>query len=225
MTKQQALERVLDVGLVPVVRVSSPERAIAAADCIRLGGVPIVEITMTTPGAIDVIAELSRSMQGQMLVGAGTVLDSETARQCMNAGAEFIVSPVLDPGIVKLVKDEGKVMMAGALTPTEVVAAWTAGSDLVKVFPCGNVGGPQYIRALKGPLPHIPLIPTGGVNLKTAADFIRAGAAAIGIGSDLVPDREIETSALVSAVRKYAEIVRDARRPDESIVTSGSTKN
>jgi len=227
MTKQKALEHVLNMGIVPVVRVSSSQGAMLAAEALRIGGISIVEITMTTPGAVDVIAQLSRSLAGQVLVGAGTVLDLASARECLKAGAEFLVSPVLDEKIVEFANEEEKLMMAGALTPTEIVAAWNAGSDLVKVFPCSSVGGAQYIRALKGPLPHIPLVPTGGVNLNNAADFIRAGAAAIGIGSELVPSqpKESTNSTTISLAKKYVAAIGEARQPADSIIGSGSTKS
>jgi len=217
MTKQQALERILDVGIVPVVRVSSPKLVMLAAEAICNAGIPIVEITMTTPGALDVIGELTRSIGSENLIGAGTVLDAEMAQSCLDAGAEFIVGPAFDRQTVNLVNREGKLMMAGALTPTELVRAWNAGSALVKVFPCSSLGGPSYIRALKAPLPHIALIPTGGVTLQNAADFIRAGASAIGIGSELVSNTAVESgngSAITAAARAYLAVVREARPPE-----------
>ena len=157
-----------------------------AVEAVAAGGIPIAELTMTVPGAIGVIADLVRTMGKDTIVGAGTVLDAETAQRCMDAGAEFIVSPGFDLETVGSVKRQDKLMMAGALTPTEVITAWKAGSDFVKIFPCGNLGGPKYIKALKGPLPQVPMVPTGGVTLETAADFIRAGADALGIGGELV---------------------------------------
>ncbi len=212
MTKDQVRQRILDVGIVPVVRARSPELAVAAARAVGAGGISIVEVTMTVPGAVDVIAELRRSAGEGMLIGAGTVMDAETAQRCIEAGAEFLVSPGFDPETVKLAKQAGKLVMAGALTPTEVVTAWKAGSDFVKIFPCGNVGGPAYIKALKAPLPHIPMVPTGGVNLKNAADFLRAGASALGVGGELISRSALESGnfrAITEAALEYTAIVRE----------------
>jgi 2-dehydro-3-deoxyphosphogluconate aldolase / (4S)-4-hydroxy-2-oxoglutarate aldolase len=215
MTKQDIANRIMEIGVVPVVRASSAKQAILAAEAVCAGGIPIVEVTMTVPGAIDVIAELSKSMGSEVLIGAGTVLDAETAQRCIDAGAEFVVSPGFDLETVRSVNRAGKLMMAGALTPTEVIAAWKAGSDFVKIFPCGAVGGAKYIKALKGPLPQVPMIPTGGVNLTTAADFILAGAAALGIGGELVSASALESGDLapiVEAARGFVSIVRNARK-------------
>ena len=202
----------------PVVRASSAKQAMRAAEAVCAGGIPIVEITMTVPGAIEVIAQLSKNMASEVLIGAGTVLDAATAERCIDAGAEFIVSPGFDFETVKFAKRAGKLMMAGALTPTEVIAAWKAGSDFVKIFPCGTIGGAKYIKALKAPLPQIPMVPTGGVNLTTAADFILAGAAALGIGGELVSASALEsgdTAPIVEAAQEFVSIVRNARvRPD-----------
>jgi 2-dehydro-3-deoxyphosphogluconate aldolase/(4S)-4-hydroxy-2-oxoglutarate aldolase len=216
MTKEQVSKRLIEIGIVPVVRASSPHQARAAAEAVCAGGIPIAEVTMTVPGAIEVIAELVKSMGAEILVGAGTVLDAETARRCLDAGAEFLVSPGFDLATVKLANAEGKIVMAGALSPTEVINAWKAGADFVKIFPCGNVGGPKYIKALKGPLPQVPMVPTGGVNLDTAADFIRAGAAALGIGGELVSTAALKSgnySEITEAARQYVSIVREARQP------------
>jgi 2-dehydro-3-deoxyphosphogluconate aldolase/(4S)-4-hydroxy-2-oxoglutarate aldolase len=221
MIANEAAKRIMDVGIVPVVRASSPAKAMLAVEAVCEGGIPIVEITMTVPGALDLIADLTRTNSSKVLVGAGTVLDAETAKRCIAAGAEFIVSPGFDAETAKAVKLSGKLMMAGALTPTEVIAAWKAGSDFVKIFPCGNVGGPKYIKALKGPLPQVPMIPTGGVNLETAADFIRAGAEALGIGGELVSPSALlsgNTQEITAAAQRYLEIVREARRPSLSLV-------
>jgi len=153
-------------------------------------------------------------MGKDVLIGAGTVLDAEMAQGCMDAGAEFIVSPGFDPSTVNLAKHAGKLMMAGALTPTEVITAWRAGSDFVKVFPCGAVGGPNYIKALKAPLPHVPMVPTGGVNLSTAAEFLRAGAAALGVGGELISQAALnsgDTSSITRAARQFVEVIQHAR--------------
>jgi 2-dehydro-3-deoxyphosphogluconate aldolase / (4S)-4-hydroxy-2-oxoglutarate aldolase len=215
MDKQAVRERILQVGIVPVVRASSSAEARAAAEAVSEGGIPIVEITMTVPGAVEVIRELVKSFRpDELLVGAGTVLNPEQAQRCLDAGAQFLVSPGFNAKTVALAAAERRLMMAGALTPTEVIAAWEAGSDFVKVFPAGNVGGPKYIKALKGPLPDVPLIPTGGVNLQTAAEFLEAGAAALGIGGELVHPGHLKsgnTEAIVDAARTFVAIVKEAR--------------
>src|SRR5262252_7692984 len=186
MDKQKVRDRIVEIGVVPVVRATSAREARMAADAVCQGGITIAEITMTVPGAVEVIRELTKSGVSDVLVGAGTVLNREAARRCLDAGAQFLVSPGLNVPMVELARKEGKLVMAGALTPTEIMAAWEAGADFVKVFPCGQVGGAKYIKALKGPFPQVPFIPTGGVNLKTAANFIHAGSEALGIGSELV---------------------------------------
>ena len=172
-----------------------------------------MEITMTVPGALEVISELTKTMP-EVLVGAGTVLNKTMARQCADAGAQFLVTPGFDKSTVVEAKKLGLLIMAGALTPTEVMAAWNSGADFVKVFPCGNVGGATYLKALKGPLPDVPLVPTGGVNLETAADYIRAGAAALGVGGELIlkdalKGRKAEVISGLAA--RFVELVNDAR--------------
>jgi len=212
--KALVLERIRSVGLVPVIRARSADEAGQVADAIQAGGVGILEITMTVPGAVEVIRELARR-GGDALVGAGTVLDPESARACMDAGALFIVSPSLNLDTIATCREAGVAILPGALTPTEVVTAWNAGADLVKVFPAGAVGGPSYIKALKAPLPQIEVVPTGGVNLKTAGDFIRAGASALGVGADLVDlaaVRRGEASAVTERAREYVRIVQEARQ-------------
>ena len=214
MDKQKVRERIIEIGIVPVVRASSPREARMAADAVCEGGIPIVEITMTVPGAVDVIRELTKSGSGDVLVGAGTVLNVDAARRCLDAGAQFLVSPGLNLEVVKLAGAEGKLMMAGALTPTEVITAWEAGSDFVKVFPCGQVGGAKYIKALKGPLPQVPLVPTGGVSLLTAAEFIEAGAAALGVGGECVQAEALKSGKpeiIVENARKFLAVVKEAR--------------
>jgi 2-dehydro-3-deoxyphosphogluconate aldolase / (4S)-4-hydroxy-2-oxoglutarate aldolase len=215
MDKQAVRERILSVGIVPVVRASSSAEARMAAEAVCKGGIPIVEITMTVPGAVEVIRELAKHFSpDQLLVGAGTVLNPEQAQRCLDAGAQFLVSPGFNPKTVALAAAERRLIMAGALTPTEVISAWEAGSDFVKVFPAGNVGGPKYIKALKGPLPDVPLIPTGGVNLQTAAEFLEAGAAALGIGGELVHPGHLKsgnTEAIVDAARTFVAIVKETR--------------
>ena len=219
MTKEQVRKRIIEVGIVPVVRASSTDDARKAVEAVCAGGISIVELTMTVPGAIDLIADLRRSLGAEVLVGAGTVLDAQTAQQCIAAGADFIVSPGFDLATVQTARQIGTLIMAGALTPTEVIAAWKAGSDFVKIFPCGAVGGPKYIKALKGPLPQVPMVPTGGVNLETAADFIRAGAEALGIGGELISPAALKsgnTGEITRAARQYLEIVRQARAGESS---------
>jgi 2-dehydro-3-deoxyphosphogluconate aldolase/(4S)-4-hydroxy-2-oxoglutarate aldolase len=214
MDKQKVRERILEIGVVPVVRAGSAREARVAADAVCEGGIPIVEITMTVPGAVDVIRELTQNSSGDVLVGAGTVLNLEAAKRCLDAGAQFLVSPGLNVEVVRLAAAEGKLMMAGTLTPTEVITAWEAGSDFVKVFPCGQVGGAKYIKALKGPLPQIPLVPTGGVSLATAAEFIEAGAAALGVGGECVQAEALKSGkpeVIVENARKFLAIVKEAR--------------
>jgi 2-dehydro-3-deoxyphosphogluconate aldolase / (4S)-4-hydroxy-2-oxoglutarate aldolase len=228
MNKQQVRDRIAEIGVVPVVRASSPSEALLAAQAVCEGGIPIVEITMTVPGAVEVIRELRKNGVPGVLVGAGTVLDVETARRCVDAGAEFLVSPGLNVPTVEFAVREGKLIMAGALTPTEVITAWNAGADFVKVFPCGQVGGAKYIKALKGPLPQIPLVPTGGVNLNTAAEFIEAGAAALGIGGELVQGEALKSgkpAVIVENARKFLAIVKETRaRMAPSNVPEGSLR-
>lgn len=214
MNKQKVRDRILEIGIVPVVRASSAREARMAADAVCGGGIPIVEITMTVPGAVDVIRELSKSAGSNILIGAGTVLSAEAARRCLDAGAQFLVSPGLNLKTVEFAGREDKLIMAGALTPTEVITAWEAGADFVKVFPCGQVGGANYIKALKGPFPEVPLVPTGGVNLNTAAEFIEAGAAALGIGGELVQAdalRSNKPEIIVENARKFLAIVKQTR--------------
>lgn len=213
MKKQDVRDQIARIGIVPVIRASSSQEARFAADAVCQGGIPIVEITMTVPGALEVISELAKTMP-EVLVGAGTVLNKMMARQCADAGAQFLVTPGFDKATVVEAKKLGLLVMAGALTPTEVMAAWSSGADFVKVFPCGNVGGATYLKALKGPLPQVPLVPTGGVNLETATDYIRAGAAALGVGGELIlkdafKARKAEVISGLAA--KFVELVKDAR--------------
>ena len=214
MNKQQVRSRIEQIGIIPVIRVSSEREAHIAAEAVCKGGIPLIEITMTCPGAINVIRDLTKTGDSEILIGAGTVLNAEDARHCLDAGAQFIVSPGFNRATVEFAARESKLIMAGALTPTEIIEAWSAGSDLVKVFPCGQVGGAKYIKALKGPLPQIPLVPTGGVNLSTAAEFIEAGAAALGIGGELIQPEALKSNKpelIVEIARKFLEIVSTAR--------------
>src|SRR6185369_8885478 len=223
MTKDDVRRRILEVGIVPVVRASTGPQAIQAAEAVCAGGIPIVELTMTVPGAIEVIAQLVKGMGNEVLIGSGTVLDADSARRSLDAGARFLVSPGFDPATVELANRAGVLIMAGALTPTEVITAWKAGSDFVKVFPCGNVGGAKYIKALKAPLPQVPMVPTGGVNLDTAADFIRAGSAALGIGGELCSVAALKSgnvSEITESARKFVAIVRQTRQQMSSPVSA-----
>jgi 2-dehydro-3-deoxyphosphogluconate aldolase/(4S)-4-hydroxy-2-oxoglutarate aldolase len=216
MNKSDVLKRIVEVGLVPVVRAESAELALRAVTAIREGGVPVLEITMTVPGAIGIIEQVANKLGDSVVVGAGTVLDAETARACILAGAQFVVSPALNLQTIAACRRYGVPVFPGALTPTEVVTAWEAGADMVKVFPCSALGGASYIKALKAPLPQIDLVPTGGVSLKTAADFLAAGATALGVGADLVDTaalREGKDSVLTERARQFVEIVAAARRP------------
>ncbi|MBX7186836.1 MAG: bifunctional 4-hydroxy-2-oxoglutarate aldolase/2-dehydro-3-deoxy-phosphogluconate aldolase [Vicinamibacteria bacterium] len=217
MEKSEILQHIADVGLVPVIRAEGKEEAIRVIDAIEAGGIPLLEITMTVPGAISII-EAVRQREKSAVVGAGTVLDAETARACILAGAQFVVSPALNVATIEICRRYSVPVMCGALTPTEVVAAWSAGADVVKIFPCGAVGGASYIKALKAPFPQIALMPTGGVSLKTAADFIKAGSFALGVGSDLLDHKAIEeedwntlATAVSARAREYVKVVSDAR--------------
>ena len=214
MNKQQVRDHIIEIGVVPVVRASSPREARMAADAVCEGGIPIVEITMTVPGAVDVIRELAKNSASAVLIGAGTVLNVEAARRCLDAGAEFLVSPGLNLPTVEFALREGKLIMAGALTPTEVMVAWEAGADFIKIFPCGQIGGAKYIRALKGPFPQVPMVPTGGVNLSNAAEFIEAGVAALGVGGECVQAEALKSNKpeiIVENARKFLAIVRQTR--------------
>ena len=214
MNKTEVIKQIKDTGLIPVVRATSADEAMRAIDAIREGGVSVLEITMTVPGAVGVIEQLTKKYGSEVLVGAGTVLDAETARTCMLSGARFIVSPALNLETIECCRRYGIAVMPGALTPTEVVQAWTAGADFVKVFPAGALGGASYLKALKAPLPHIELVPTGGVSLKTAADFIKAGASALGVGADLVDLKAIrdgQASVITERAKQFVQIDREAR--------------
>jgi len=213
MKKQEVRALIEKIGIVPVIRTASPQEARFAAEAVWQGGIPIVEITMTIPQALDVISELVKDMP-RLLVGAGTVVNQELALQCFDAGAQFLVTPGFSQKTVAAAHDLDMLIMAGALTPTEVMTAWDAGVDFVKIFPCSNMGGPSYIKALKGPLPNVPLVPTGGVNLETAADYIRAGAAALGVGGELVLKhafQERKPELISNLAMRYAQLVKEAR--------------
>jgi 2-dehydro-3-deoxyphosphogluconate aldolase/(4S)-4-hydroxy-2-oxoglutarate aldolase len=224
MTREEVRDRIEEVGVVPAVRVFSYEDALFAAAAVCDAGVPIVEVTMTVPGAIDLIAELVRT-QPDLIVGAGTVFDMEIARRCLGAGVKFLTSTGLDLEIVELALKENVLIFPGVLTPTEIHAAQKAGCQVVKVFPCSQVGGPSYIRALQAPFPKMHLIAAGGVTQTNAADFIMAGAIALGVGGDLIPRKAIrlrESHWIQELARRFTAIVKGARAERDMANESGS---
>jgi 2-dehydro-3-deoxyphosphogluconate aldolase/(4S)-4-hydroxy-2-oxoglutarate aldolase len=210
-TTAQIIER---VGLIPVLRARSVAQAHAVVRAMITGGVTVVEVTMTVPGAVALLAELKREYAGQLLLGSGTVTTADQAQATIDAGAEFVVSPSLHPAVISTTKNRGKLSIPGALTPTEVITAWDAGADYVKVFPCSAMGGASYLRSLLAPFPHLKLIPTGGVTLQTAEDFLRAGARALGVGSDLVNLAAIDTGTpelITETARAYLKVLAQFR--------------
>jgi 2-dehydro-3-deoxyphosphogluconate aldolase / (4S)-4-hydroxy-2-oxoglutarate aldolase len=213
MKKEEVRARIEEIGVLPAIRVSAQDRARFAAEAVNRSGIPIAEITMTVPGAINVISHLAKSYP-EMIVGAGTVLDKETAARCLDAGARFLTSTGLVLEVVELAAKEDMVVIPGALTPTEVIAAWKAGADFVKIFPCAAVGGHTYIRALKAPFPQVPLIASGGVSQKTALNFILAGATALGVGGELIPQEALygrDETQIHELARRFLTIVKDGR--------------
>jgi 2-dehydro-3-deoxyphosphogluconate aldolase / (4S)-4-hydroxy-2-oxoglutarate aldolase len=206
--------------VIPVVRVSSREQAICAVEGIIEAGIPVVEITLTVPGAIKIIEDLATKYGTKLLIGAGTVLDAETCRTAILAGAEFIVSPVFHAGVVESARRYGKICMPGALTPTEALVAWEAGADLVKIFPCGSVGGPAYIRALKGPFPQIEFVVTGSVNRENVGQFLAAGVTAVGVGEIILERAAIQAgdvAAITANGRRFLDAIRSARSKKQSL--------
>ena len=213
MNREEVRVRIEDIGIMPAVRVWSAELALFAAETVYEAGIPVVEITATVPNAVEVIAQLTQNYPN-FVVGAGTVLDTETARRCVDAGARFLTSPGLVPEVLEFAIKSDLVAIPGALTPSEVIAAWKAGADFVKIYPCAQVGGDQYIRALKVPLPQVRMIASGGVNQLTAANFIFAGAASLGIGSELMPRQALKMRQdqwIRELARRFLEAVRSAR--------------
>jgi 2-dehydro-3-deoxyphosphogluconate aldolase/(4S)-4-hydroxy-2-oxoglutarate aldolase len=213
MKRKEVCALIQKIGIIPAIRTSSSEDAHFAAESVSLGGIPIVEITMTVPNAIDVIAHLVR-FHPQMLVGAGAVKSEEIARQCVGAGARFLTSSGFKQAIVDFAAKEDIAVLPGALTPTEIVTAWESGADLVKVFPCSQVGGDSYIKSAKTALPEIPMVAAGGVNQQTAANFILSGACAIGVGSELIPPEAIErrqSERIRELALRFTEFVKQAR--------------
>lgn len=213
MNKDQVEARIEEIGVIPALRVSSAEDALFAAEAVSSGGIPIVELTMTVPGAVQVISELMRS-NPDLVVGAGTLHDVETARRCLDAGASFLTTPGLDLEMVEFARKKGVLYFPGVLTPTEVMTAWKSGCDLVKVFPCSQVGGASYIKALQAPFPEVRFIASGGVNQNTAAEFALTGVVALGIGRDLIQPRAIqrrERDWIRELAHRFLRMVQDAR--------------
>jgi 2-dehydro-3-deoxyphosphogluconate aldolase/(4S)-4-hydroxy-2-oxoglutarate aldolase len=213
-TREGAVSLIREVGVIPIIRVDSWEDALRAAEAILEGGVGIAEVTMTVRGALRVMEKITEKFENKVLLGAGTILDPETCRAALLAGAEFIVTPALELSVIEMASRYGKPCFPGALTPREVLTAWQAGAEMVKIFPCGPVGGPKYIKALKGPFPQIDMVPTGGVSLETVPEFIRAGASAVAVGSDMVNPRllrEGKLDEIAAIARMYVEAVRTAR--------------
>jgi 2-dehydro-3-deoxyphosphogluconate aldolase / (4S)-4-hydroxy-2-oxoglutarate aldolase len=231
MKKEEVCARIREIAIIPAVRVSSGDDAHFAAEAVARGGIPIVEITMTVPGAVELISHLVRTDPG-LLVGAGTVLDAKTAARCLDAGASFLTSPSFSAAIVSFAAKENIAVLPGAMTPTEIVTAWDAGADFVKVFPCAQFGGEKYIKALHAALPTIPLIAAGGVTQQTAAGFILSGAAAIGVGTELIPTEAItrrQPERICELARRFSRVVGDAREQiaawQRSVVVKKFTEN
>lgn len=214
MSKREVREKIIEVGIIPSVRVSSTEDAMFAAEAVSLGGIPIVEVALTVPEAVKVISHLAKNAP-DVTVGAGSLLDVETACRCLDAGAQFLTSDGFDPETVRFGVQQNVVIIPGALTPTDIIAAWKLGPDFVKVVPCGQVGGGSYIRALKSMFPTVPLIAAGGVNQQTASNFMLAGAIALGIGGELIPREAIrrrQPERIAELARRFTAFVSNARR-------------
>lgn len=221
MNKAEVLRRIGNVGIVPVLRGSSIEIATDLAEAIADGGITALEITMTVPGAIKLMAQLVKS-RPDLLIGAGTVLDPETARMCILEGAQFVVSPAVNLGTIELCHRYSVPVMPGALTPTEVITAWQAGADIIKVFPASALGGAKYLKSLKAPLPQVELIPTGGVSLATVRDFLEAGSFAVGVGADLADEKAIaegRRESVVETARNYVEAIQEYRKGKKKLVS------
>jgi 2-dehydro-3-deoxyphosphogluconate aldolase/(4S)-4-hydroxy-2-oxoglutarate aldolase len=214
MTIDEVIRRIGEIGIVPVVRAASVEDATRAVEAICAGGIPILEITMTVPNAISVIRHVVREHGSTALIGAGTVTTGEQAEKCLDAGAEFLVSPGLSPAVLSMAQASAKLAIPGALTPTELMHAQENGAKVIKIFPCGNVGGAKYLQSLKGPFPNATLIPTGGVNAANAGDYIAAGAFALGVGGDLINAAALRAGNLAKitdAARELVQAVKVAR--------------
>ena len=214
MAKEKTLAAILKIGIVPIVRANRADHAIEAAKAVYRGGVGVLEVTMTVPGAVKVLEKVADEFGDRIVLGAGTVLDPETARTVMLAGAEFLVTPALNVKTIEMCHRYSKPVIPGALTPTEVMNAWENGADMVKIFPCGNLGGPRYIKALKAPLPQVLMVPPGGVRLDNAADFFQAGASAIAVGSEMVSRKALEShdyASIEENARQFLKVVEEAR--------------
>jgi 2-dehydro-3-deoxyphosphogluconate aldolase/(4S)-4-hydroxy-2-oxoglutarate aldolase len=214
MEKKEIIDRMISEGLIPVVRVTSAQEAMDVAEAIKEGGVTFIEITMNVQGAIDVIKELTQKYKDEIIMGAGTVLDPETGRAVLLAGAQFIVSPTLNLDLIQLAHRYSAVVIPGTMTPTEILNAWNAGADMVKVFPAAQLGGPEYIKAIRGPLPQILLVPTGGVNLQNASAFIKAGAVALAVGGELVDKKAVKEkrfNVITENTRAYLKAIKESR--------------
>jgi 2-dehydro-3-deoxyphosphogluconate aldolase/(4S)-4-hydroxy-2-oxoglutarate aldolase len=213
MTREQALQKVLDGGIVSIIRAQSGEQLVDVAKALYEGGIDVIEVTFTVPGVLDIISAVKRELGDRILLGAGTVLDTETARAAILAGAEFIVTPTVNPDVIRLCNRYSKVIMPGGFTPTEILTAWEAGADIVKVFPA-DVGGPSFLKAVHGPMPHIRLLPTGGVDLETLPAFVKAGACAVGLGSALVEKQAVESgdmNRIRTLAEQYVALVKQTR--------------
>jgi len=214
MSKAEDLARVLDSGIVAIIRAPSGEMLVDVAMTLYEAGIDVIEVTFTVPGVLDIISQVHRELGDRILLGAGTVLDTESARAAFLAGAEFLVTPCVNPDVIQLCNRYGKLVMSGAFTPTEALTAWEAGADIVKVFPA-DIGGPSYLKSLHGPLPQIRLLPTGGVNLETLPDFLKAGACAVGLGSSLVEKQAVASGDMTrigDLARQYVELVQETRK-------------
>ena len=214
MEKREVFNRMVSEGLIPVIRVASAAEAIDVADAIKEGGVTVIEITMSVPGALDTIKELTKKYKDDIIMGAGTILDPETGRAALLAGAQFLVTPTLNLELIQLAHRYSAVIVPGAMTPTEILTAWNAGADMVKVFPAAQLGGPEYIKALRGPLPQILYVPTGGVNLQNAGAFIKAGATALGAGGELVDKKAVKEkkfNVITENTRAFLKVIKEAR--------------
>ncbi len=214
MSRESDLQRVLDTGIVSIIRAKSGEQLVNVAKALYEGGIDVIEVTFTVPGVLDIIAAVKKELGNKILLGAGTVLDTETARAAILAGAEFIVTPTVNPDVIKLCNRYSKVIMPGGFTPTEVLTAWDAGADIVKVFPA-EIGGPALLKAIAGPLPQVRLLPTGGVTLETLPSFIKAGACAVGLGSALVEAKAVESGDMArirSLAEQYVALLKKSRQ-------------
>jgi 2-dehydro-3-deoxyphosphogluconate aldolase / (4S)-4-hydroxy-2-oxoglutarate aldolase len=215
MTIEQVIQRIKEIGIIPVVRAANAVDAGHAVDAVQAGGIPVVEITMTVPDATSLIRQLAKTHGDKVLIGAGTVLNAEQATACIDAGAKFLVSPGLSIEVLEIAKQRTTLALPGALTPTEIMSATAHGAKLLKIFPCGNMGGAKYLKSLRGPFPNLSFIPTGGVNASNAAEFLAAGAFALGIGSELVDStalREGKFDKITNAAKELVAVVQSARK-------------